>query len=199
MPIIIGLTGNIACGKSTVSRMLGQLGAEVIDADKVVHRLMEPSSEVRRRIVEEFGSGILKPNGEIDRVALGARVFNDQAALVRLEAITHPAVQEAVMAMIAQTKADVVVVEAVKLVESGMHAGYDSLWVVTCRREQQLTRLMRERGLTREEAEARLDSQPSLDNKLGLADVVISNEGSLEDTWQQVREAWKKVTGRDVQ
>lgn len=195
MPIVIGVTGNIACGKSTVSNMLGQLGAEVIDADKVVHTLMQPKSEVWRRIVEEFGQGVLKPNGEIDRAVLGGIVFDDPEALGRLERIVHPAVTEAVRVMIQQSKAKVVVVEAVKLIEAGMHRGYDSVWVVTCRHEQQLARLMGERGLTREEAEARLGAQPSLEEKLRQADVVIDNSGSLEDTWRQVRAGWEKATG----
>lgn len=195
MPIVVGVTGNIACGKSTVSNMLGQLGAEVIDADKVVHTLMEPGSEVWRRIVEEFGRGILKPSGEIDRVTLGAIVFDDPEALRRLEGIIHPAVIETVRTMTRRSKAKVVVVEAVKLIEAGMHRGYDSVWVVTCRHEQQLARLMRERGLTRDEAEARLGAQPSLEEKLRQADVVIDNSGSLENTWQQVKAGWERVTG----
>lgn len=194
MPIVIGVTGNIACGKSTVSNMLGQLGAEVIDADKVVHTLMQPKSEVWRRIVEEFGQGVLKPNGEIDRAVLGSIVFDDAEALRRLERIVHPAVTAAVRAMVQHSKAKVVVVEAVKLIEAGMHRGYDSVWVVTCRHEQELARLMRERGLTREEAEARLGAQPSLEEKLRQADVVIDNSGSLEDTRRQVKAGWEKVT-----
>ena len=191
MPIVIGVTGNIACGKSTVSNMLGQLGAEVIDADKVVHTLMQPKSEVWRRIVEEFGQGVLKPNGEIDRAVLGSIVFDDAEALRRLERIVHPAVTAAVRAMVQHSKAKVVVVEAVKLIEAGMHRGYDSVWVVTCRHEQELARLMRERGLTREEAEARLGAQPSLEEKLRQADVVIDNSGSLEDTRRQVKAGWE--------
>lgn len=196
MPVVIGVTGNIACGKSTVARMLGQLGAEVIDADSVVHQLMKPDGEVWRRIVEEFGRGILKPNGEIDRAALGAVVFGNPAALAKLERIVHPAVIETVDAMIASSAADVVVVEAVKLVESGMHRNYDSLWVVVCDREQQLARLMEERKLTREEAEARLAAQPTLEDKLRHANVVIDNSGSLEDTRRQVEAAWRRLRAR---
>ncbi len=196
MPIVIGVTGNIACGKSTVAELLGQLGARVIDADEVVHELMAPGSEVWREIVAEFGHGILKPDAEIDRAALGAVVFGDPAALARLERIVHPAVIATVNGLIATSRADVVAVEAVKLVESGMSRGYDSVWVVTCTREQQLMRLMSERGLTREEAEARLQAQPPLEAKLRLADVVIDNSGSLEDTWQQVKAAWTRVLGR---
>lgn len=196
MPVVIGVTGNIACGKSTVAKLLGELGAEVVDADEVVHELMAPGSEVWREIVAEFGHGILKPNAEIDRAALGAIVFSDPTALARLERIVHPAVIATVNGLIATSRAEVVAVEAVKLIESGMSRGYDSVWVVTCTREQQLARLRRERGLTREEAEARLQAQPSLEEKLRLADVVIDNSGSLEDTWRQVKAAWKRVIGR---
>ena len=193
MPYVIGITGNIACGKSTVARMLKQLGAEVIDADQVVHRLMRRGSNIWRRVIDEFGPSVLTPDGEIDRAALGAIVFRDPNALARLEAIVHPEVIRVISERVGESSAKVLVVEAVKLIESGLHKKCDSVWIVTCTREQQIERLMNERGLSRSDAEVRLQAQPALDEKLKLADVVIDNSGSEDDTWRQVTKAWRSV------
>lgn len=192
---VIGLTGNIACGKSAVRRMLERLGAEGIDADQLAHRTMEPGTKVWQEVVAAFGKGILTPEGQIDRKRLGAIVFADPEALRRLERIVHPAVVELTWKLVSATQAPVVVVEAVKLVEAGMHQRCDALWVVTCRPEQQLERLMAERGLTREEGLIRLEAQPPWDEKLKLANVVIDNSGSLAETEEQVRREWKRIEG----
>jgi len=144
--------------------------------------------------VREFGSRILRPDGEIDRPRLGSIVFADPAALARLEAIVHPAVIARTEELIRQAQEPVVVVEAIKLLESGMGERLcDSVWVVTCPREQQVARLMRSRGLSREEALLRINAQPSQEEKIARADVVIDNSGSLDDTWQQVRAAWERI------
>ena len=185
----IGLTGSIACGKSTVARMLRDLGATVIDADEVVHELQEPGGEVYRKIVEEFGPGILGPDGRIDRAKLAQVAFADPAALARLEALTHPAVIAEVDRRLRLVQAPAAVVEAVKLVEAGMHRRCDSLWVVTCRPEVQVRRLRR-RGLSEAAIRARLAAQPDLTEALRLADVVIDNSGSLAATRRQVVAAW---------
>lgn len=195
MAILIGVTGNIACGKSTVIKLLRELGAETIDADKVAHRQMEPKTAVWHDVVREFGDEIVKPNGEIDRGVLGAKVFNDPEALARLEEITYPTLLKTVKAMIAKSEAEVVVLEAVKLYESGMFRMCDSVWSVICGRDQQLHRLMAERGLTKEQAEARFEAQEPLQENVVRADVVIDNSGSLADTRAQVVAAWEKITG----
>ena len=190
---LIGLTGNIATGKSAVLRMLKRLGAKVIDADALVYQLMAKGTPVWQAILDEFGEGILGPEGEIDRGKLGAIVFADAEVLKRLEAIVHPAVTARVDELIRQATEPVVVVEAIKLIEAGWHRTCDALWVVTCSREQQLERLMRTRKLSREEALLRIEAQPPQEDKIALADVVIDNSGSLKETREQVEREWERL------
>jgi dephospho-CoA kinase len=189
-PFLIGLTGNIATGKSTVAGMLVALGADAIDADEVAHAMMRTGTPVHARIVEAFGSEMLAADGEIDRRRLGARVFADREALAQLEAIVHPATLEAVDRRVAASSATVVVVEAIKLIESGMAGGCDSVWVTTCRPKQQIERLMRSRGLSRAEAALRVRAQAPQEEKLARADVAIDTSGTLDRTREQVRAAW---------
>jgi len=176
--------------------MLAELGAEVIDADLVAHEVMRAGTPIHAKIVETFGPGVLAPNGEIDRTRLGAIVFADPAALARLEAIVHPATIEAVVQRIAAASSAVVVVEAIKLIESGMADGCDSVWVTTCRPEQQVYRIMGGRGLSRAEAWQRVRAQPPQEEKIARADVVIDTSGTLPQTRAQVRAAWQKLVGR---
>ena len=193
MPFVIGLTGNIATGKSTVARMLRDLGATVIDADRVAHEVMRAGTPVHRAVVETFGPQVLRPDGEIDRARLGAIVFSDPQALARLEAIVHPAVLEEVARRIAAAPTPVVVVEAIKLIESGMADAVDALWVTTCPFEEQVRRLMADRGLSRPDAEQRVNTQPPQEAKIARADVVIRTDGSLEETRAQVEAAWQAL------
>lgn len=193
---IIGLTGNIATGKSTVLRMLEQLGASVVDADAVAHRLMAPGTEVYRSVVERFGREVVGPDGAIERAKLAGIVFNDPAALRELEKIVHPAVIAEVDRLIEQAPGEVVVIEAIKLIEAGMHRGVDELWVVTCPEEQQLARLMSTRKLSRQEALVRIKAQPPAAIKVALAGVVIDNGGTLEETWAQVERHWRAINCR---
>lgn len=190
---LIGLTGNIACGKSLVAGMLAELGAEVIDADVLVHGLMEPGAECWEPIVRRFGRGILRPDGSIDRSVLGDLVFRDPASLRDLERILHPAVRRLAEVSIAASDRRVVVLEAIKLIESGWRERVDQLWVVTCEREQQVARLGRDRGLSREDAEVRIDAQPPQAEKVGHATVVIDNSGTIEATRAQVEAAWRRI------
>jgi len=190
---IIGLTGNIATGKSVVSGMLECLGAKAIDADALAHEVMEKGTPVWQAVVQEFDQGILCRDGSINRKKLGDIVFADEAALRRLEAIVHPAVIVRTEQLIESSQEPVVVVEAIKLIEAGMDRTYDALWVVTCRQEQQLARLVKQRGLTEEEARQRIEAQPPQEAKLALADVVIDNRGSLDETWRQVKREWGKI------
>ena len=195
-PFLIGITGNIGTGKSTVAQMLADLGAETIDADKVAHKVMRRGTEAHDRIAEAFGDEVLNSEGEIDRKELGAIVFNDPRALARLEAIVHPATLEAIDRRVAAASANVVAVEAIKLIESGLADRCDSVWVVTCRREQQIERLVRHRDLHREEARQRVEAQPPQEEKIDRADVVIDNSGPLSATREQVESAWDEVIGR---
>jgi len=202
---IVGLSGNIATGKSVVAAMLAELGAQVIDADALAHQVMRAGTPTWQRVVDEFGPDVLQPDGEIDRARLGAQVFADPEALASLEAIVHPAViaeserllqdlqNEASASAADSVGGEVVVLEAIKLIESGMHRRCDELWVVTCTREQQVKRLMETRGLSAAEAELRITAQPPQAEKVAVADVVIDNSGNLERTRAQVVREWERI------
>lgn len=194
MTLLIGITGNIGTGKSTVARMLAEMGAEAIDADEVAHATMRAGTPVHEAIVEAFGAEVLAPDGEIDRKRLGAIVFSDLAALARLEAIVHPAVLEAIDRCVAASTAKAVAVEAIKLIEAGMADDCDSVWVTTCRPEQQIRRVMRARGLSQAEAEQRVCAQPPQEEKIAHADVVVDTSSTLTRTREQVRAAWERLT-----
>jgi dephospho-CoA kinase len=191
--IVVGLTGNIATGKSMVAQMLTELGARVIDADKVAHEVMQPGSLAYEAVVEAFGPEILTADGPIDRSKLGDIVFRDPAALRRLEAAVHPATIAEVERRIAQATERVVVVEAIKLLEAGMHRGYDALWVVTAPRRCQIERLMVMRGMTKQEAALRVDAQPPQEEKTTVADLVIVNDGDLNTLRGKVGAAWTQL------
>ncbi len=192
-PCLVGLTGNIATGKSTVARMLAERGAEVIDADRVAHAVMEPGGPAWAEIVRTFGRDILAPDGRIDRKALGAIVFRDAEALRRLEAIVHPHVMAAIERQIAAGHAPVVVVEAIKLLETPAPRPYDAIWVTTCPPEVQLWRLIHLRGMDEEAARRRIEAQGPQEAKLRRADVIIRTDGTLEETAAQVERAWRAL------
>ena len=204
-PLLIGITGNIGTGKSTVAHMLAELGADVIDADEVAHQVIRPGTPAYEQIVEKFGPEILaagEENGErrmenggveIDRRRLGVIVFDDPEALAQLEAIVHPATLEEVECRIGASAADAVAVEAIKLIEASMADDCDSVWVATCRPEQQLRRIMAARDLGRAEAEQRIRAQAPPEEKIARADVVIDNSGSLAQTRAQVEAAWEQL------
>lgn len=186
---LIGLTGNIATGKSTVAAMLAQLGATVIDADKVAHQVMRRGGQVYERIVDAFGPAVVAADGEIERQRLGYIVFSDPEALRRLERIVHPAVGVEVQRRIAAAQTSIIVIEAIKLIEAGLHRICQALWVTTCSSEQQIDRLMKERALSFEEAELRVNAQPPQTQKISLADVVIDTSSDKAETRRQVEAA----------
>jgi dephospho-CoA kinase len=192
----IGLTGNIACGKSTVGRLLEARGAEYIDADRLTHHLLEAGTPENGRIVGRFGAEVRAIDGSIDRPKLGAIVFADPAALKDLEAILHPGVRAAIRRRMEAATAQIVVVDAIKLFESGLYKELDTAWVVTCPRVEQLRRLTADRGLTPEQAAMRIDAQGSQEEKVWQANVVIDNGGSLADTERQVDAALAMIHPR---
>ncbi len=190
--LVIGLTGNIATGKSAVAQMLTELGADVIDADRVAHQVMEPVQPAYADIVAAFGDDIAPAGGPINRARLGEIVFADPNALARLEALVHPAVGRRITELVASSTADVVVIEAIKLLEAGLSLRLcDEVWVVTAPRAAQLSRLMETRGLSHDEAVLRIDAQPSQEVKIAQADVVIDNDGDLDVLRRAVERAWR--------
>ncbi|HEU5344658.1 MAG TPA: dephospho-CoA kinase [Ktedonobacterales bacterium] len=193
MPYILGLTGNIASGKTTVGLMLLELGLSTyIDADTVVHELYLPGQALPARLAEAFGPAVLGADGGVDRRALGAIVFDHPERLRQLEALVHPAVREALLAKVRALPADAIgALDAIKLVESGYAPFCHGLWIVTCPEEIQMQRLTQQRGLSEEEARARIAAQPPIEAKLPLATAVIHNDGSLDSLRQQVTDAWR--------
>lgn len=191
---IIGLTGNIATGKSVVRKMLEHLGAYGIDADALSHRAIARGAPGYKAVTDTFGRWILNPEGEIDRVKLGRLVFNDAEAMSSLEDIVHPLVSQAVDIMVKRASQNVIVIEAIKLLESDLRNVCDSIWVVNAPEEFQVRRLIEKRGMSADEAEQRIHFQSDQQQKLALANVVIQNQGSFEETWKQVVAAWKKIT-----
>lgn len=189
---VIGLTGNIGTGKSVVRRMLEHLGAYGIDADAISHRAISRDAPCYDAIVKTFGSHILTPEGEIDRQKLGRVVFNDEEALIKLESIVHPLVEEAVDLIVRRASQKVVVIEAIKLLESNLAANCDAIWVVYSPPEIQLARLMRNRNMTESDAHERIAAQAPQESRLSQATVVIKNLSTFDETWKQVTAAWKR-------
>jgi dephospho-CoA kinase len=191
--IVIGLTGNIATGKSLVLRMLQELGVTVIDADKLVHRLMRRGGSVYIAIVQEFGKFILGADEEIDRAKLGRIVFGDPEAMATLETLTHPGVIEEVQRRIAAAPTPVVAVEAIKLFESGLADLCLSTWVVVTAPVMQQKRLMERRKMSPEQAMQRIKSQSPQQEKAAKADVIIDNSGPLAKTWSVVKAQYTRL------
>jgi dephospho-CoA kinase len=183
---VIGLTGNIATGKSVVRRMLEHLGAYTIDADALAHRAISRGAPGYQAVIDRFGKWILTPDGEIDRAKLGNLVFKDADALSQLEGIIHPLVSQAVEMLIQRAAQRVVVIEAIKLLESDLKNACDSVWVTNAPEAVQVERLVRKRGMNREQALARIRMQAAQDDKVSAANVVIRNTGSYDDLWKQV-------------
>ncbi len=197
---LIGLTGNLGSGKSTVRKMLQALGAHGIDADALAHTVMARGTPTWRAVVDAFGADILAFNGRIDRQVLAQRVFADADGLTKLEAIVHPAVGAAIKQMLREIDAPVIVIEAIKLIEAGLHVWCDALWIVQCAPEVQIARVMRDRHMSEADAQARLAVQSPLEEKLRFAHVVIDNSGNADATRAEVEQAWRAIqpaTARD--
>lgn len=194
---VVGLTGGIASGKSTVSRMFQDLGARVVDADRLARRIVEPGKPAYRDIVRRFGRQVLKADGTIDRKRLGARVFADPRQLKQLNRITHPRIAREARREIAHHRAagaPLVIYDAALLVENGWHRKLDGLVVVSVPEKIQLGRLMRRDGLSRQDATSRIRSQLPLSRRLEVADHVIDNSGTLDRTRTQVKSLWQQLS-----
>lgn len=193
--LLIGLTGNIATGKSEVARMLRGLGAHVIDADQLAREVVQPGQPALAEIVRAFGPQALLPSGELDRKRMAGIVFSDPAKLRQLEAITHPAVRALLWARIHDAPKDaIVVIEVIRLFEGGYAERCDQVWVTDCPRETQIARLVASRGMSEAEAARRVDAQPPQADKVARADAVIDTSDSLEDTHRQVVDLWDRAS-----
>lgn len=192
--IIIGLTGNIATGKSTAARYLAQKGAHVIDADVVAHQVMQPDGEAYAAIVAEFGPAILQPDGRIDRGKLGALVFADAAKLSRLEYLVHPAVNERIYREAERVPARIIILEAIKLLEVGPIASLcDEIWVITANPETQVERARTRHGMADAETRRRMQMQSPQAAKINQADRVIANDGTLAELYAQLDLLWAEL------
>jgi dephospho-CoA kinase len=198
---VIGLTGGIASGKSTVARMLGELGASILDADAVARDVSRPGSPALAAIAESFGAEMLTPEGELDRRRLGERVFADEAARLRLNAILHPRIAAETgrrIAALRQSGVAVVIYEASLLVENGVHRSLDGLIVVAAAPEVQVARVIARDRLSPEAARARLAAQLPLPDKVAVADYVIDGGAALEATRAEVRAVWEAILAADA-
>lgn len=190
---VIGLSGNIATGKSVVRKMLEHLGAYGIDADALAHRAMAQGAPGYPLILQTFGHWILDQEEQIDRQKLAKIAFSDPNALEKLEKIVHPLVAHAVDVLIRRAGQPIIVIEAIKLLESDLAAGCDTVWIVDAPAELQIARLMHKRKLPEAGARQRIAAQSPQALKLRSAKVVIRNNGSFESTWEQVLEAWEQL------
>jgi dephospho-CoA kinase len=195
---LIGLTGGIASGKSTIARRLAVHGAVVVDADKIAREVVERGTPALAEIAETFGDGVIRADGSLDRPALGAIVFADQDARLRLNGITHPAVLRASTARFEQATAEdpdaIVVYDIPLLVESANDYPFDLVVVAHAPADTRIDRLVRLRGMDPAEADRRIRSQASDDERLAVADVVIDTGGSLEHTLEQTDALWERLT-----
>jgi dephospho-CoA kinase len=198
--LLVGLTGGIGSGKSTVARLLEDRGAVVFDADLLAREAVEPGTPGHAAVIERFGADVLAPGGELDREALASIVFADPSARRDLEQIVHPEVRR-LFAEGSEAYRDtdrVVVFSAPLLVESGMHTAFEILVVVSATVATQIERLMRQRGMSEASIRARIDAQAPLEDKAAVADVLVDNEGTLDELASQVEQLWKELSARVV-
>jgi dephospho-CoA kinase len=199
--LTIGLTGGIGSGKSTVTKFLAELGAPIIDADKVGHAIYEPDGPAYADMIAAFGEGILAPDRTIDRKKLGPIVFADPAALKRLNSIVHPKMfarmREMVQAMRAGGERKPIVIEAAILIEANWQPLFDEIWLVEASEECVIERVERDRGMRREQTEARIKAQLSNEERRKHATTVIKNDGTTESLRAKVTELWENAILRN--
>jgi len=197
--MIIGLTGGIAAGKSTVARILASLGAYIINADKIGHNILDKNKNAYNDVIDEFGEIIVKNNGKIDRKKLGEIVFSDKEKLEKLENITHPYIIEEIKYETKEKIKDYhhLVLDVPLLFETGLENIVDITWVVVCSYEKQIERIAKRDGLSREEAKKRIASQMETSQKVKLADFVIYNNGNKKELNNKVLRKWRKINNID--
>jgi dephospho-CoA kinase len=198
--LMVGLTGGIASGKSTVGSMLRERGATILDADKVGHRVLLKGSDAYGDVIATFGSSVLADDGEIDRKKLGAIVFADPAKLEQLNAISHPRLRQMMIDEVEQIRAEgsteVLIVDAALLFEAGWEVLCDESWVVFVPEAIAVERLIARNGLTAEQALSRIRSQMPIEEKRGRGDVVIENDGTLDELERKVDAEWQGALRR---
>ncbi|MQS06759.1 dephospho-CoA kinase [Streptomyces alkaliphilus] len=195
--LTVGLTGGIGSGKSAVTRLLGERGAVVVDADRVAREVVAPGTEGLAAVVAEFGPGVLGPDGALDRERLGRLVFSDPGRLAALNAIVHPLVARRSAELRAAAPRDAVVVNDVPLlVENDLAGMYDLVVVVDAPEDTRLDRLVRSRGMTEADARARMAAQADRAARLAVADRVVANDGTLADLETRVAELWEELVER---
>jgi dephospho-CoA kinase len=190
---VIGLTGNIAVGKSVVRRMLQHLGAYTVDADGLSHQAMMPGAPAYKPVIDTFGKYILDANGQINRARLGAIAFAVPDVLMTLEGIVHPVVGSAIAQLINRSTQRIIIIEAIKLLEGNLASLCDAIWVVDAPRDAQVARLIKDRAMSEAEAKKRIDAQNPQAEKLVRANVVINNGADVDMTWKQVQDAWNRI------
>jgi dephospho-CoA kinase len=199
---VVGLTGGIGSGKSTVARMLAERGAAVVDADALAREVVAPGEPALEAIRQRFGDGVIAPDGTLDRKALGAIVFADGDARRDLEAITHPRIAERAQERLEAHRkagAKVVVYEAALIVEKRLYTWMDGLIVVAASPETQIRRVMDRDGVSESEARRRLDAQLPLSEKVAVADWVVDNDGPLEETAREVDRIWETLRNAAIE
>jgi dephospho-CoA kinase len=188
---VLGLTGNIACGKSSVGALLAErFAADYVDADRVVHQRYAAGTPETTAIAERFGQELLQSDGTIDRRRLGDIVMADRAALKELERILDPGVRGTIEARLTGSTSAVIVLDAIRLIEGGLYKRCDAVWVVVCNPDIQVARLRSTRKFTREQAELRVSAQAPVEEKLRHATAIITNNASLDELQGQVEQAW---------
>ena len=197
--MLVGLTGGIGAGKSAVASLLASHGAVIVDADTVAREVVAPGTEGLAAVVAEFGDAVLRPDGSLDRPALGRVVFGDEAARRRLEGITHPLIRVRTAELIMAAPAGSVVVNDVPLlVEGGLAAMFELVIIVFAPLEVRIGRLAETRGMSREEAEPRIAAQATDEQRRAVADVAVENDGTLDDLRDRVDEVWRRIVSGDL-
>lgn len=189
--MVIGVTGSFGSGKSTVARMFASLGARLIDADRIAHQLISPETSAYRKIVKSFGRRILTKEARIERKKLGRLVFGNRQLLRKLNRIVHPQVITVIKKEIVKSKKKIFVLDAPLLIEAGLRKKVDLLIVVRNTRKKQIERLLKKDSYSKAEIIKRINSQMALSKKMRLADFIIDNRGSLENTRMQVKKIYR--------
>jgi dephospho-CoA kinase len=201
--LTIGLTGGIGSGKTTVTKILAELGAPIIDADKVGHAIYAPGGPAYDDMIAAFGNGILADDRTIDRSKLGPIVFTDPAALKRLNSIVHPKMyarmREMIDAMRAAGEARPIVIEAAILIEANWLPLFNEVWLIVASKERVIDRVERDRGLARVQVEARIKAQLSDDERRKHAAIMITNDGTIDDLRAKLAETWRAALERNRQ